>query len=46
MNDTSTSNRVERRWDEVVKDYVPRVLIKWKKLVSLQEGIRDTMPGH
>ena len=41
MNDTSTSNLVEHRWDEAVKNYVPRLLTKWKKLVSLQEGITE-----
>ena len=39
MNDTSTSNLMETRWDEAVKNYVPRMSTKWKKLVSLQEGI-------
>jgi hypothetical protein len=41
MNDTSTSNLVEHRWDEAVKNYVPRLLTKWKKLVSLLEGILE-----
>ena len=39
MNDNSTSNLVETRWDEAVKNYVPRMSTKWKKLVSVQEGI-------
>lgn len=39
MNDTSTSNLVEHRWDEAGKTYVPRLLAKWKKLVSFQESI-------
>jgi len=41
MNDTSTSNLVEHRLAEAVKNYVPRVSAKWKKLVSLQEGILE-----
>jgi hypothetical protein len=41
MNDTSTSNLVEHRWNEAVKNYVPRVLAKWKRLGCLQEGIRE-----
>ena len=41
MNDTSASNLVEHRWDEAVKNYVPRVSAKWKKLLSLKEGIME-----
>ena len=41
MNDNSTSNLVETRWNEAVKNYVPRVSTKWKKLVSIQEGILE-----
>ena len=41
MNDTSRSNLVEHRLAEAVKNYVPRVSAKWKKLVSLQEGILE-----
>ena len=39
MNDTSTSNSVETRWDEAVKNYVPRVSTEWKEFGCLQEGI-------
>ena len=46
MNDTSTSNLVEHRWDEAVKNYVPRVSTKWKKLVSVQEGILELRRKH
>ena len=46
MNDTSTSNSVETRWDEAVKNYVPRVSTKWKKLVSVQEGILELRRKH
>jgi hypothetical protein len=41
MNDTFTSDSVEHRWVEAVKNYVPRVLAKWKELGCLQEGIRE-----
>jgi hypothetical protein len=41
MNDTSTSDLVEHRLAEAVKNYVPRVSAKWKKLLSLQEGILE-----
>jgi hypothetical protein len=41
MNDTSASNLVEHRLAEAVKNYVPRVSAKWKKLLSLQEGILE-----
>jgi hypothetical protein len=41
MNDTSASNLAEHRWDEAVKNYVPRVSTKWKRLVSVQEGILE-----
>ena len=46
MNDTSASNLVEHRWDEAVKNYVPRVSAKWKKLVSVQEGILELRRKH
>ena len=46
MNDTSASNLVEHRWDEAVKNYVPRVSAKWKKLVSHQEGILELRRKH
>ena len=41
MNDTSTSNLTECRLAEAVKNYVPRVSAKWKKLLSLKEGIME-----
>jgi hypothetical protein len=46
MNDTSTSNLVETRWNEAVKNYVPRMSAKWKKLVSVQEGIWELRCKH
>ncbi len=46
MNDTSASNLVEHRWDEAVKNYVPQVSTKWKKLVSVQEGILELRRKH
>jgi hypothetical protein len=46
VNDNSTSNLVETRWDEAVKNYVPRMSAKWKKLVSLQEGILELRRKH
>ncbi len=46
MNDTSTSNLVEHRWDEAVKNCVPRLSTKWKKLVSVQEGIWELRRKH
>ncbi len=46
MNDNSTSNLVETRWNEAVKNYVPRVSTKWKKLVSIQEGILELQRKH
>lgn len=41
MNDTSASNLVEHRLAEAVKNYVPRVSAKWKKLLSLKDGILE-----
>jgi hypothetical protein len=41
MNDTFTSDFVKHRWAEAGKTYVPRVLAKWKKLVSFQESIME-----
>jgi len=41
VNDTSASNLAEHRLAEAVKNYVPRVSAKWKKLLSLQEGIME-----
>lgn len=41
MNDASPSDLVERRLAEAVKNYVPRVSAKWKKLLSLKEGILE-----
>jgi hypothetical protein len=41
MNDTFTSDSVEHRWLEAVKNYVPQVLAKWKELGCLQEGILE-----
>jgi hypothetical protein len=41
MNDTSTSDLAERRLAEAVKNCVPRVSAKWKKLISLKEGIME-----
>ncbi len=41
MNDTSTSDLVERRWIEAVKNCVPRVLAKWKEPGCLQEDVRE-----
>ena len=46
MNDTSASNLVEHQWDEAVKNYVPRLSTKWKKLVSVQEGILELRRKH
>jgi len=41
VNDTSTSNLVEDRLADAVKNYVPRVSAKWKRLLSLKEGILE-----
>jgi len=41
VNDTSTFNLTKNRLAEAVKNYVPRVSAKWKKLLSLKEGIME-----
>lgn len=41
MNDDSASKTVEHRLAEAVKNYVPRMSAKWKKLLSLKEGIME-----
>lgn len=41
MNDIRTTNLAEHRLAEAVKNYVPRVSAKWKKLLSLQESILE-----
>jgi hypothetical protein len=41
MNGTSTSDLVEHRLAEAVKNYVARVSVKCKKLFSRQEGILE-----
>src|ERR1041385_5935874 len=46
MNDTSTSNLAVHRLAEAVKNYVPRMSAKWKRLLSLQEGILELRRKH
>jgi hypothetical protein len=41
MNDASASDLAEHRFAEAVKNYVPKVSAKWKKLLSLKEGITE-----
>ena len=46
MNDPPSSDLVEHRLAEAVKNYVPKVSAKWKKLLSLKEGITELRRKH